>query len=151
MFSSGSDIEPAMGFIGKIKITLIDARRLMQEYASDSIQHKYSVYFHYKGELAVDTGGASRDVFATFWGKAYEHMFDGVGTVVPLVMPQTDISQFSHLGVINETFRSGCREPVDLSSYVQWKVIISFSPLAGGRKGACLAAKNIEKVHVSNR
>ena len=58
---------------------------------------KADVCFRYEGELGVDTGGVTRDVFATFWEKAYEQMFGGVGSVVPLVMPQTD---FSRLGII---------------------------------------------------
>ena len=34
---------------------------LIQEYVFDSILHKYLVCFHYKEELAVDTGGVGRD------------------------------------------------------------------------------------------
>ena len=58
------------------------------------------VNFEYVHELAVDSGGVSRDVYSTFWEQAYQKFFDGVCCVIPAMTPNIDMSLFLKLGGI---------------------------------------------------
>lgn len=54
----------------------------------------------FTGEKAIDVGGVSRDMFSSFWDKAYLTSFDGGNVLTPAMHPGIDTSVFSVLATI---------------------------------------------------
>ena len=65
-----------------------------------TLVQEYPFRIKYTNELAVDTGGVSRDFFSGFWEIAYVKDFDGGSTYIPSVHPHTDLSHYVVLGSI---------------------------------------------------
>ena len=73
--------------------------RLYNSQAS-SIILEYPLYIKFTGEAGVDEGGIQRDMFSAFWVECYSKLFEGSTTVVPMVYPQIDMSQYITIGRI---------------------------------------------------
>ncbi len=71
---------------------------LLKTYRVESIITEYPVKFEFKGEIGVDQGGITRDVFSAFWEYCYSVMFDGSMLLIPMLSPQTDTSLLPILG-----------------------------------------------------
>ena len=69
-------------------------------YREGSIVGEYPITVTYVGEKGVDEGGVQRDMFSSFWEKAYSLLFEGATTLIPMVHPQIDLSVYSILGRI---------------------------------------------------
>ena len=65
-----------------------------------AIPFEYPMNIEFTDEMAVDTGGVTREMFSLFWEKCYETMFDGCSLLVPMVCPQTDGALMPILGKI---------------------------------------------------
>jgi len=59
-----------------------------------TVTHNYPVYVKFSGEKAVDEGGVQRDMYAAFWDQCYSKLFEGSTTLVPMVHPGMDFTQF---------------------------------------------------------
>ena len=65
-----------------------------------AVFNEHPLFITYIGENAVDDGGVQRDMFSAFWSSAYVHLFEGSKTLIPMVQPGIDITNFSTLGKI---------------------------------------------------
>ena len=50
--------------------------------------------------MAVDLGGIQCEMYSAFWEKAYQLLFEGATTLIPMIHPQTDVSLFPATGLI---------------------------------------------------
>ena len=41
--------------------------------------------------MAVDLGGIQCEMYSAFWEKAYQLLFEGATTLIPMIHPQTDV------------------------------------------------------------
>lgn len=71
---------------------------LYRKHPQTMTEYPFSVRF--EGELAVDMGGVSRDLFSAFWECAYTQAFDGSSTLIPQAHPHIDMSMYPILGTI---------------------------------------------------
>lgn len=73
---------------------------VLELYQTSQILNEYPIHISYESEMADDQGGVTRDMLSAFWEEAYRLHFDGATILVPLIHPQTDITQFRTLGKI---------------------------------------------------
>ena len=66
----------------------------------DQITTEFPFRIEYLNERAIDTGGVCRDMFSSFWEEAYVKHFDGDRLLIPAVNANSEIANFSILGVI---------------------------------------------------
>ena len=66
----------------------------------EKVLSEYPLRIRLKGELGVDLGGVTRDMFSAFFSIAYVKMFDGTSTLFPATHAGVDISKFRTLGTI---------------------------------------------------
>ena len=64
------------------------------------ILNKYPFRVQFEGEMAIDTGGVSREMFSAFFQEAYERYFDGCTFLTPVVNPHTTKSELTLLGLV---------------------------------------------------
>lgn len=69
-------------------------------YQCGDIVNECPIFIAYNSEKAIDDGGVTRDMFSSFWEKAYSVLFDGANMLVPLFHPSTDMRVFPILGKI---------------------------------------------------
>ena len=68
--------------------------------SQEEILEEYPFRIRFEGELAVDVGGVSRDMFSAFFEEAYRKLFEGALLVTPAVHPGMDYSLLPLLGCI---------------------------------------------------
>lgn len=74
------------------------------------------IFIAYRNEKAIDDGGVTRDMLSAFWQQAYQTLFDGATTLVPLVHPSTDMDVFPVIGkIISHGYLAGGTLPVRIS------------------------------------
>ena len=61
---------------------------------------EYPFRVQFKGGLGVDIGGVARDMFSSFYEKAYERLFDGSCLFCPIVHPEMDKDCLSIVGCV---------------------------------------------------
>ena len=66
----------------------------------DTVLSEYPFRTRFIGEVAVDLGGVTRDVFSAFFEEAYARCFDGSSLLTPSDSPFMDLSTMSTLGTI---------------------------------------------------
>ena len=69
-------------------------------YQKEDILSEYPLDIEFQGEIAIDHGGVTRDMFSAFWDKCYQSLFDGATLLVPMLSPQADISTLPLIGRI---------------------------------------------------
>ena len=72
------------------------------------VTKEHPLRINFEGEEAVDYGGVCRDMFAAFWEKAYEHLFDGSTLLTPAMHAGVNFSTFPILGRIISHGYIGC-------------------------------------------
>ena len=60
----------------------------------------YPISIKFRNEMAVDLGGIQCEMYSAFWEKAYQLLFEGATTLIPMIHPQTDVSLFPATGLI---------------------------------------------------
>ena len=55
-------------------------------YQQTQIAKEFPTDIEYESEKAVDAGGVTRDMYSSFWEKAYGRYFDGTEVVIPSCM-----------------------------------------------------------------
>jgi len=65
-----------------------------------TVTHNYPIYVKFSGEKAVDEGGVQRDMYTAFWDQCYSKLFEDSTTLVPMVHPGMDFTQFMTIGKI---------------------------------------------------
>ena len=75
---------------------------VMMLYTDDyeKVLSEYPLCIRFKGEMGVDLGGVTRDMFSAFFSTAYIKMFDGTSTLFPASHAGVDISKFRTLGTV---------------------------------------------------
>ena len=85
---------------------MVDRKNVFEEvmvlYTDDreKVLSEYPLFIRFKGELGVDLGGVTRDMFSAFFSVAYIKLFDGTSTLFPANHAEVDISKFYTLGTI---------------------------------------------------
>jgi len=83
---------------------LIDRATIYEDviklYQEGTILKEFPIFIKFQNEMAVDLGGVQREMFSAFWEKAYQALFEGATTLIPMIHPQTDISLFPIIGRI---------------------------------------------------
>lgn len=69
-------------------------------YEDEAIVLECPLSIEFEGEVGVDAGGVTRDMFSAFWESCYATLSDGSTLLVPMISPQMDISLLSTLGRI---------------------------------------------------
>ena len=69
-------------------------------YCQKSILCEFSIHMEFKGEMAVDQGGVTRDMYSAFWEECYSKIFDGSTLLVPMLCPQIDTAVLPIVGSI---------------------------------------------------
>lgn len=72
----------------------------LYEEKGDEILAEYPFHVRFEGELGVDSGGVSRDMFSAFFESVYECLFDGSCLLCPVVHPEMDQTSLSVIGRI---------------------------------------------------
>lgn len=73
---------------------------VLKMYKEEPVLNEYPMDVEFKGEMAVDQGGVTRDMFSAFCEKCYSALFEGSTLLVPMLSPQTDTSVFPVVGCI---------------------------------------------------
>ena len=66
----------------------------------ETILSEFPFRVGFEGELAIDTGGVTRDMISAFFEEMYIKHFDGAALLVPLDIPNVSAPPFSVLGAI---------------------------------------------------
>ena len=69
-------------------------------YSDKAILREYPLHMEFEGEMAVDQGGVTRDMYSAFWEECYSTVFDGSTLLVPMLSPQTDVTVLPVVGSI---------------------------------------------------
>ena len=78
------------------------------------------------GEKAVDIGGVCRDMFSTFWDKAYLKSFDGGSVLTPAMHPGIDTTVFPILStILSHGFLSCGYLPIRIAFPVLAAIVLS--------------------------
>ena len=67
---------------------------------SEKVLNHYPMKVRFKGELAVDIGGVTRDLFSAFYSEAYLRLFEGTSSLFPANHAGVQMSSFQTLGTI---------------------------------------------------
>ena len=85
---------------------MVDRKNVFEEvmmlYSEDAekVLSEYPLSIRFKGEMGVDLGGVTRDMFSAFFSSAYIRMFDGTSTLFPASHAGVDISNFRTFGTV---------------------------------------------------
>jgi len=82
------------------RLNVFDGVIKMYEDQPESVVLEYPLYMKFAEEAGVDEGGVQRDMYTAFWEDCYCLLFEGATTLVPMVHPQIDLSQFVTIGRI---------------------------------------------------
>lgn len=94
-----TELNTTYGLLRKVKrISVFED--VLEMYKKKSIMGEYPIRVAFEGEMAIDQGGVTRDMFSAFWDECYSSMFDGSTLLVPMLCPQTDTSVFPVVGSI---------------------------------------------------
>ncbi len=66
-------------------------------YREGDIVGEYPIFISFRGELGVDDGGVQRDMFSAFWEQAFDKLFEGITSLVPMLHPQSDLTLIGHI------------------------------------------------------
>ena len=93
----GVYINETPGFLHEVdRSHLFDCVLRLYNTQASLIVLEFSLCIKFTGELGVDEGGIQRDMFSAFCMKeCYSMLFEGSITVVPMVYPQIDMSQYT--------------------------------------------------------
>ena len=69
-------------------------------YRQGQIVRECPLRIAFSGEIAIDHGGVSREMFSLFWEEAIRRHFEGSKSVTPLVHAHTDMALLPVLGTI---------------------------------------------------
>lgn len=67
---------------------------------AEEILDEFPFRIKFEGELAVDSGGVSRDFCSAFWETVYENAFDGNTLLTPALHSGVDFESLETLGTI---------------------------------------------------
>ena len=73
---------------------------VLKMYSDKAILREYPLHMEFEGEMAVDQGGVTRDMYSAFWEECYSTVFDGSTLLVPMLSPQTDVTVLPVVGSI---------------------------------------------------
>ena len=73
---------------------------VLKLYEDDAILLECPLNIEFEGEIGVDAGGVTRDMFFAFWDSCCATLFDGSMLQVPMIFPQMDTSLLSRMGRI---------------------------------------------------
>ena len=80
------------------RLNVFDGIIKMYEDKPESVVLEYPIWMKFAGEAGIDEGGVQRDMYTAFWDDCYSLLFEGATTLVPMVHPQIDLSQFVTIG-----------------------------------------------------
>ena len=66
----------------------------------EKVTLEYPFWVHFKGEIAIDVGGVTRDMFSAFFAEAYLRLFDGACLLYPAMHASVSMETFPLLGAI---------------------------------------------------
>ncbi len=69
-------------------------------YTDDNVIKEDPFHVQFSGELAVDIGGVSRDMFSAFFDEMYLKMLDGSSLLYPAIHSSIGINDFKVIGLI---------------------------------------------------
>lgn len=92
------------------RTNLFDSVNSLYKSQGPKILEEYPFRVKFDGELGVDLGGVSRDMFSGYYEEMYEKVLDGASLLYPVVQPHTDLSSLPEVGmVISHAYLvSGC-------------------------------------------
>lgn len=99
---------------------------VLKMYSDQTILREFPMHVEFDGEMAIDQGGVTRDMYLAFWEECYPTMFDGSTLLVPMLCPQMDTSLLPVVGsIISHSYLvSGffaCKDRTSLSyGYLAW-------------------------------
>lgn len=73
---------------------------VIQLYRNGDIVKEYPFHIEFQGEIAVDIGGVSRDMFSAFFDEMYLKLFDGSSLVYPAMNSSIEVDDFRVIGMI---------------------------------------------------
>ena len=73
---------------------------VLKIYREKSILREFPIHVEFEGEMAVDQGGVTRDMYSAFWEECYSTIFDGSTLLVPMLSPQMDTAVLPVVGSI---------------------------------------------------
>ena len=80
------------------RLNVFDGIIKMYEDKPESVVLEYPIWMKFAGEAGIDEGGVQRDMYTAFWDDCYSLLFEGATTLVPMVHPRIDLSQFVTIG-----------------------------------------------------
>lgn len=92
---------PEPGMVHSVRRSHIydDVIKLYTEMCSVLV-NEYPFFVQFCDELAVDTGGVTRDMFSAFFDDLYLRLFDGSSLLYPAVHASIDVNDFTIIGSI---------------------------------------------------
>ncbi len=72
----------------------------LKVYSNAAVLDSFPARFRFEGEIAVDQGGVSRDLFSAFWKEAFQELFDGTTLLSPINYPGLDFDILPTVGTI---------------------------------------------------
>ena len=69
-------------------------------YRESTIMNECPICIQFVGEIAIDEGGVSREMFSLFWADIICQHFEGSNTVTPLLHAHTHMEQLQVMGKI---------------------------------------------------
>ena len=73
---------------------------VIELHRQEHIMLECPIHIQFDGEIAVDQGGVSREMFSLFWDEVITSHFEGSHTVTPLVHAHTDMNSLPMMGKI---------------------------------------------------
>ena len=72
---------------------LTDVMTLYEPSPGPAFLEEFPFRVQFQGERAIDVGGVARDMFTSFWERAYIDIFDGGSLLTPAVHHQVDMKK----------------------------------------------------------
>ena len=92
-------LDPSEGLLHSVhRSSLFD--NVVKIYREKSILCEFPIHMEFEGEMAVDQGGVTRDMYSGFWEECYSKIFDGSTLLVPMISPQMDTAVLPIVGSI---------------------------------------------------
>ena len=82
------------------RATLYDNVLSLYNTKLDKVINEYPFRVQFEGEMAVDVGGVTRDLFSEFFAEMYLHLFDGMCLLYPAMHASVNMATFKTVGAV---------------------------------------------------
>ena len=82
------------------RATLYDNVLSLYNTKLDKVINEYPFRVQFEGEMAVDVGGVTRDLFSEFFAEMYLHLFDGMCLLYPAMHSSVNMATFKTVGAV---------------------------------------------------